>query len=115
MREREITEHAVDDANRSITIEAGFEINGDAPHEYTLRVAGMADPVVLEFRRGMQDGLTMEALLVVMTDRLHRFQSGKMACEENRQALIALETAHMWLRHRARARAARRVEGTHTP
>jgi hypothetical protein len=75
---------------------------------------------VLVFQNGPIDdvgvnGLTHEALLAVVVDRLEGFQRGPFACNDNTQALTALRTAIYWLRHRTEERAERGVEGTHTP
>lgn len=60
------------------------------------------------------NGANNEDLLLMVIDRLERFQAGQFACEENALALTKLEEAAMWLRKRTLAREARGVEGTHT-
>lgn len=57
------------------------------------------------------DGITNEALLAVMIDRLQGFQAGEFKCRENAIALTNLEEALMWLQKRTRERLARGVEG----
>jgi hypothetical protein len=59
------------------------------------------------------NGITHEALIEVLIDRLEGFQSGGYACLENQQALDALQVAKSALRTRTKARVARGVEGTH--
>lgn len=58
------------------------------------------------------NGISNEALLAIVEDRLLGFQSGQYACRENALALTKLQEAMMWLRKRTRDRVARGVEGT---
>ena len=58
------------------------------------------------------NGISGEALLAIVIDRLKSFQSGPYACRENALALTKLEEAMHWLLHRTRERVARGVEGT---
>lgn len=60
------------------------------------------------------NGITNEALLAVVIDRLQGFQSGKFACEENAEALVKLKECLIALKRRTRQRVARGVEGTLT-
>ena len=57
-------------------------------------------------------GVTNEALLAIVIDRLRSFQAGPFLCSENAIALTHAETALLWLRQRADARARRGVLGT---
>jgi hypothetical protein len=59
------------------------------------------------------NGLTQEALLAIVADRLRSFQAGPYACPENGDALAAVEEAMACLHSRTKARMARGVEGTH--
>jgi hypothetical protein len=59
------------------------------------------------------NGVTHEALLAIVADRLRCFQAGPYACTENGLALIHVEEALAVLQLRTRARVARGVEGTH--
>lgn len=59
------------------------------------------------------NGLTHEALLAILIDRMRGFQSGPYACRDNAIALTHLEEALMWLQRRTRERIKRGVEGTH--
>lgn len=61
------------------------------------------------------NGLTNEALLAVVIDRLETFQRGPFACVENDTALASARTALSALKMRTQKRIARGVEGTHTP
>lgn len=58
------------------------------------------------------NGITHEALLAVVIDRLECFQKGPYSCRENALALTKLQEALHWLNHRTRERVARGVEGT---
>lgn len=59
------------------------------------------------------NGITQEALLAIVIDRLRGFQSGPFACRDNAIALTHIEEALMWLQRRTRERIKRGVEGTH--
>lgn len=58
------------------------------------------------------NGISGEALLAIVEDRLKSFQSGPYACRENALALTHLQESMHWLHHRTRERVARGVEGT---
>jgi hypothetical protein len=59
------------------------------------------------------NGVTHEAMLAIIIDRLRGFQRGPYACRENAIALTHCEDALMWLQRRTRERIRRGVEGTH--
>lgn len=130
---REIVTHKVNECNEAIRVTAEDEPgHGSANHRYRVCVP-MIDPaeahVAENSRRArtycdinFQDGpiaevgtngITHEALLAVLIDRLQGFQRGPYACRENALALTKLEEAMMWLHKRTRERQARGVEGTH--
>lgn len=58
------------------------------------------------------NGITQEALLAVLKDRLEGFQSGQFKCHDNEVALDHIESAKLWLFKRTLERVARNVEGT---
>lgn len=58
------------------------------------------------------NGITQEALLAIVIDRLRSFQAGQFSCRENAIALTHVEEALMWLQRRTVARIKRGVEGT---
>ena len=58
------------------------------------------------------NGITQEALLAIVIDRLRSFQLGPFSCRENAIALTNCEEALMWLQRRTVARIKRGVEGT---
>lgn len=58
------------------------------------------------------NGITNEALLAIVLDRLERFQEGPFACPENSMAAMRIVAALHFLQKRTRDRIARGVEGT---
>jgi hypothetical protein len=122
---RELTSHKVNGLNECIEIAVLDEPgSGGACHLYQIRgIKGPLDhhpiPTIdIRFQNGPineagANGITGEALLAVVEDRLKSFQSGPYACRENALALTHLQEAMHWLHHRTRERVARGVEGTH--
>ena len=135
---RELTSHKVNGLNDAIYIGVMDEPGpGNANHLY--EVALLSDvpvpseaasdgvtrrqvPVdgvgcVIRFQNGPIaesgfNGISQEALLAIVEDRLLGFQSGPYACRENAIALTKIQEAIMWLLKRTRDRMARGVEGT---
>lgn len=73
--------------------------------------------VILRFQQGDvkeigPNGITNEALLAVIANRLEGFQSGDFSCRENAIALTHIQTAMLWLKQRTQERLSRGVEGT---
>lgn len=71
----------------------------------------------IEFQKGpIQDegvnGISNEALLAILLDRMEGFQSGAYACHDNQVVLDHLQTARLWLHKRTMDRLQRGVEGT---
>lgn len=119
---REITTHRVNGCNESLRIMVLDEPgSGGANHKYGIDLLGgeSCSGPVLNFQNGPiaevgTNGVTHEALLAIVIDRLQAFQKGPFACRENALALTNLEQAVHWLNHRTQFRMARGVEGTHT-
>lgn len=121
---RHVTDHVVegDLVNHQVAITVMDEPGaGGANHQYSLRWKNERDEtephVFVGFQNGPikeagVNGITQEALLAVIIDRLRSFQSGPFSCRENAIALTHCEEALMWLQRRTRARIARGVEGT---
>lgn len=116
---REITSHKLNGLNEVLRVTAVDEPgSGGANHIYDVTpTVGNAMGLRIEFQNGPlnetpPNGLSNEALLAVVIDRLQGFQSGEYKCRENAIALTHLEDAMHWLQHRTRARLARGVEGT---
>lgn len=121
---RTITEHQINECNSAIEItadEPNTEIGGHASHSYRMKVTqknGLETVQEINFQLGPiketgTNGVTHEALLAILIDRLRGFQSGPYACRDNAVALTKLEEARFWLENRTRSRVARGVEGTH--
>lgn len=125
---REITHHKTNGCNESLTIRVLDEPgSGGACHHYTITTPNkplrqeLAEPAVnceIMFQNGPipeagVNGVTQEALLAVVIDRLESFQKGPYSCRENAIALTKIQEAMHWLQHRTLARVARGVEGTH--
>ena len=123
---RELTSHKVNGLNESINIivldEPG---SGNACHEYRIEPItlsgdhpeGAINSCHIKFQKGPiteagVNGISIEALLAVVEDRLKGFQSGQYATRENALALTHVQEAMHWLHHRTRDRVQRGVEGT---
>jgi hypothetical protein len=124
---RELTSHKVNGLNEQINVFVMDEPGqGNACHHYRIEPItlpgdhpeGAINPCDIVFQNGPilesgVNGLSNEALLAVVEDRLLGFQSGPFACRENAIALTKLQEAMLWLQKRTRDRMARGVEGTH--
>ena len=117
---RPITNHQVNGLNEALTITA-FDPpdNGVASTSY---VISTDDGVKcwINFQNGPPaesgvNGISNEALLAIVQDRLSSYQSSMFACHDNQMALIDVSNALYRLRERTKARAARGVEGTLVP
>lgn len=112
---REIKDHQTNGTNERIQILALDEPgSGGAHHVYEIHGAGAT--VRLEFQHGPlgetgPNGITQEALLAVVIDRLRAFQAGPFACAENEKALKQAKAALTALHSRTKARVSRGVEG----
>jgi hypothetical protein len=130
---RTLTDHIVegDSANHQLTITVtDTPGQGGANHRY--EVTGMdattnssrsnGEPdvsfcrSVVLFQNGPikefgVNGVTQEALLAIVIDRLRSFQAGPFACAANASALADCCSALTWLQVRTRERLARGVEG----
>lgn len=127
---RELHDHKVNPANDKLRIEVtDAPGSGGANHAYTISgfqpmksdapgAAGTLATLPIYFQNGPiaeagVNGVTHEALIAILLDRLRSFQAGPFACRENALALTKLEEAQHWLHHRTLARMQRGVEGTH--
>jgi hypothetical protein len=145
---RKLTDHRLNGLNDALDINVLDEAGpGGANHKYMITLpdwtrhpdGSEAHHVWdIDFQKGPIketgfNGLSNEALLAVVIDRLRGFQHrrvisagtdspttevfdfnsrGEFACRENAIALTHLEDAMMWLQKRTRDRLARGVEGT---
>lgn len=138
---RTLTVHAVNPANEAIHV-AALDGPGPGGAAHVYEIAPLVDApvppedaadgvsrrrvphpsaVLLFFQNGPVNengvgvnGITHEALLAVLLDRLDGFQAGPYACEENARAREHIHQALDWLKQRTLAREARGVEGTHS-
>ena len=124
---RNIVDHKESDLNQFIDISADDrdEAHGNASHYYEIalydgadayRDAIVKDRVTLHFQRGAVkevgvNGISDEALLAILIDRLRSFQSGEVSCRQNACALTKLEEAQHWMKDRTQDRKRRGVEG----
>lgn len=132
---RELTGHKVNPANDVLTIEVldgpgsgganhlyhitGFNSGSNPSDPWTKRHGSPAVHSTVLFQNGPinevgVNGVTHEALLAILIDRMEGFQAGPYASPDNQVALEAMRTAQIALQRRTRARMARGVEGTHT-
>jgi len=122
---RHLTDHISNPVNDRITIDVVDEPGaGGASHEYCLsyqRKDGEGTYfTVLRFQNGGiaergVTGITNEAVLAVLIDRLAGFQAGPFPSDTNASALEHCRQALMALQERTRERLARGVEGYTTP
>lgn len=116
---RTLDDHKVNPANDLLTVTVLDEPgSGGACHAYDI-TGGEAVPTHIRFQNGPiaeagVNGVTHEALLAILCDRMRGFQSGPYASADNAEALTCMEQAQTALQRRTKARMARGVEGTHT-
>jgi hypothetical protein len=124
---RELTSHKVNGCNEAIAIVVLDEPgHGGACHDYVIctpndsfnQELNSSLVVQVSFQNGPikeagVNGVTHEALLAIVEDRLVGFQSGPYACADNAEALDHIRGAMECLQRRTKARVARGVEGTH--
>jgi hypothetical protein len=126
---RELTSHKVNGMNEALKIEVMDKPgSGGACHSYDItgfdatinpsNVHGEMTRTAIVFQNGPIlesgiNGISNEALLAIVEDRLIGFQSGKYACEENAVALGLVQSAQGALKSRTQKRLDRGVEGTH--
>jgi hypothetical protein len=128
---RRLTSHRVNKLNEALDIRVVDNPGqGNACHDYAItfvdkNLGGIErSPIsdrhgrncIISFQKGDVDqvgvnGISQEALLAIVEDRLIGFQSGPFACRENAVALTKVQEAMMWLRKRTEERIERGVEG----
>lgn len=116
---RTLTDHKVNPANDLIEIEVADEPGaGGANHEYRMALpSGVIFPLYFQngpINEAGVNGITHEALLAILADRMRSFQAGPYSCRENAIALTKIEEAQHWLHARTKGRMSRGVEGTHS-
>lgn len=119
---RAIHDHKVNPANDKLSVTVIDDPGaGGANHLYLVegyKGKSGAESVLIEFQDGPiaeagVNGLTHEALLAIVADRLRSFQAGPYSCKANACALTKIEEAQHWLQQRTLERMRRGVEGTH--
>lgn len=131
---RELTGHRVNPANDKLTILVldapgsggashlyqitGFNTSTNPSDPFTQRHGQPAEHSTVLFQNGPiaevgVNGVTHEALIAILIDRLEAFQAGPFANDYNRDALSNLKSAQYHLQQRTLERMARNVEGTH--
>lgn len=134
---RTLEGHKVNPANDKLTIEVldepgaggachlyhitGFDSASNPADPWTARHGESAKHSTILFQNGPisvdgngVNGLTHEALLEIVADRLRSFQEGPYRCKANACALTHIEEAQHWLQQRTLERMRRGVEGSHT-
>lgn len=115
---RELNDHKVNPANDVLTVSVLDEPgSGGACHAYDI-TGGAAVPTHIRFQNGPinevgVNGITHEAMLAILCDRLRGFQAGPYSSADNAEALACMEQALAALQRRTKERMARNVEGTH--
>lgn len=126
---RELLSHRPNRATQQLSIHATDQPGaGGANHRYVISgydatVNPSADPRVIHdtpivFQNGVlkeagANGVTNEALLAIVEDRLASFQAGPFACDENADALHNVRMAIGHLNARTERRVGQGIEGTH--
>lgn len=123
---RELTSHKVNGLNEALNVAVLDEPGqGGACHRYVIyapndtvnQELNASMSVEINFQNGPikeagVNGISNEALLAVVIDRMQGFQSGDFACSENEEALQYCRKALEALQRRTLKRVARGVEGT---
>jgi hypothetical protein len=114
---RKLDEHKVNPANNLVVIKALDDHQSGVPHHYSIQIPN-GTVVMLDFQNGPiaevgVNGITQEALLAIVLDRLRGFQGGKFACRENALAITKIEEGMPWLHSRTMSRMRKGIEGTH--
>jgi hypothetical protein len=93
---------------------------GGASYRYVVRWGPFNREFEIPFQNGSFNdngvtGISTEALLAVVLDRLSSFQAGPFPCEENANALRHLREAMFWMHTRTMERWRRGVKGQAQP
>lgn len=121
LHDHEINDFNVDNVRVMVMDEPNTENGGGANHLYAVALGntGPEGPgTLIRFQNGPIsevgiNGITNEALLAIVLDRLRSFQRGPFSCRENAVAVTKLEESIMWLHKRTLDRVRRGVEGKH--
>jgi len=126
---RQITDHKNNKFNRECVsvVTADERASDNAHHKYEIRVTaadknGCVPPETfvevcqLNFQNGGlkevgANGITDQALIAIVLDRIRSFNDGQFRCRENSMVITKLEEAMLWMEKRSNDRARRGVEG----
>lgn len=118
---REIFDHKNNKFNRDhVFVKTGdLRASDNAHHKYVVEVIIpqlTVERCELNFQNGGlkevgPNGITDQALLAVVLDRLRSFNDGPYRCRENSMMITKIEEALMWGEKRGNDRARRGVEG----
>lgn len=114
---RELTSHKVEGAEALTVIAVDQRGQGNAHYEYEILGPSEVRVGRISFQNGPIkevgiNGVSEEALLAILMDRLDGFQGGVYGCKENATTLDRLQAAMDLMQDRTRSRVARQVEGT---
>jgi hypothetical protein len=119
---REITTHHINECNRHLPV-VDLVVDGLSHHYYKVSVPPTGKRPGVHYNFDFQqgpikengvNGITNEALLAIVLDRMEHFQRGEFKCRENALVITKLQEAMHWLDHRTHEREERGVEGTNT-
>ncbi len=122
---RELFDHRNNKFNREHVIvkTADLRSSDNAHHKYVIEVTRdapkpdwIAERCELNFQNGGlkevgPNGITDQALIAIVLDRVRSFNDGPFRCRENSMMITKLEEALMWGEKRGNDRARRNVEG----
>ena len=118
---RQIAIHHGSELNERLDIVADEKSAAGASHLYRILPVeaapiGVVALAEVKFQQGaLRDvgfnGISDEALIAIVIDRLRGFQAGPFSCRENALALTKMEEAMHWLNARTKDRMDRGVEG----
>lgn len=116
---RNIIEHMINPLNDKVMVQAMDEPGpGGANHQYRISdVDSRGIFAEIPFQKGPigevgVNGISNEALIAIVLDRLRAFQQGEFRSRLNALAITDLESAMNWLHRRTLERMRRGVEGT---
>jgi hypothetical protein len=113
---RAILDHIINPVNDKLSITVMDDAGpGGANHHYVIHNASIEATDIKFQKGGIKDnginGITQEALLAIVIDRLRCFDKGPFSSRENALALTKCEEALQWLHSRTIERMRRGVEG----
>lgn len=119
---RQIHGHEGSSLNNKAAINADERDENGGSYHYSIALDNddgtFTTRATLDFQKGPLkeaglNGISDEALIAIVIDRLEGFQTGPFRSRDNAIAITHLETALLWLQKRTTDRQRRGVEGTH--